>query len=165
VSDAGPAAPAAHSAGARGPASLDALYQEQILDHYRRPHGKGALATPDATATARNPLCGEELTVSVQLDHQAADVRVADVRFAGQGCSISTASASMMTDLARGRSAAELTALTARLTALLQGDRDAARDETLGPLRAFTGVARVPVRIPCALLAWEALRQALNAAR
>ena len=143
--------------GAATPASIDAVYQDQILDHYRHPHGKGALPHPDATATVRNPFCGEEVTVSVMVDRSGAETRVRDIQFVGDGCSLSQASASMMTDLVRGRTVAEIAALADRFTALLRGDPDAARDDRLGPLRAFAAMSRVPARIPCALLAWEGL--------
>jgi nitrogen fixation protein NifU and related proteins len=145
-----------------GSAALDALYQEQILEHYRHPHGKGTLPAPDATVTMRNPLCGEEATVTVALDRTDKDVRVRDIRFTGDGCSISQASASMMTDLVRGRTVAEITSLTERFTRMLRGDAAASGDETLGPLQAFATLSRVPARIPCALLAWKALGTALR---
>jgi len=144
-----------------GSATLEALYQEQILEHYRRPRGKGTLPAADATATVRNPLCGEEATVSVALDRTGEEVRVRDIRFTGDGCSLSQASASMMTELVRGRTASEIAALTERFTALLHGDPVAAQDEQLGPLRAFLAMSRVPARIPCALLAWSALGTAI----
>ncbi len=146
-------------------AAREALYQELILTHYRRPHGKGRLPHPDGEATARNPLCGEDVTVSVTLDRGAGDnVQLSEIRFTGQGCAISQASASMMTDLAVGRSPGQLSALEGRLRALLHGDPAAATDETLGPLRALSGIARVPARLPCALLPWEALRLAVQQA-
>lgn len=143
---------------------IEALYQEVILDHYRRPHGKGSVDPADAQATVRNPLCGEEVTVSIALDRDAgtAEPRVREVRFLGQGCSISQASASMMTELARGRTPAELAAAASRFSAFLHGERSVAATEGLGPLSAFAGVSRVPVRIPCALLPWRALGQALG---
>jgi nitrogen fixation NifU-like protein len=145
-----------------GSAVLDALYQEQILEHYRHPHGKGSLAAPDATATMRNPLCGEEATVTVALDRSGPEVRVTDVRFTGDGCSISQASASMMTELVRGLTAPEIASLTGRFTQLLHGDAAATHDARLGPLQAFATMSRVPARIPCALLAWKALASAIG---
>jgi nitrogen fixation protein NifU and related proteins len=144
-----------------GSAALDALYQEQILEHYRRPHSKGTLSAADAAATVRNPLCGEEASVTVALDRTGPDIRVRDIRFSGDGCSISQASASMMTDLVRGRTAAEIAALTDRFAASLRGGASAGEDD-LGPLQAFATLSRVPARIPCALLAWKALAAALR---
>jgi nitrogen fixation protein NifU and related proteins len=145
-----------------GSAALDALYQEQILEHYRRPHGKGTLPAADATATVRNPLCGEEATVTVALDRTGPEVRVSDIRFTGDGCSISQASASMMTDMVRGLTAPEIASLTERFTQLLHGDATAKHGANLGPLHAFATMSRVPARIPCALLAWKALAQAIG---
>ena len=141
------------------PAALGALYQELILDHYRRPRNKGELADADAHAALKNPLCGDEIEVQLSLDGD----RVREIRFAGRGCSISQASASMMTQLARGRTAAELAVLTDRFAALLRGDATAAADEALGDLRALSGVSRFPSRHRCATLAWDAMRRALAA--
>jgi nitrogen fixation NifU-like protein len=134
-------------------APLEALYQELILDHYRRPRHKGVLDAPDISATATNPMCGESITVAAMLDGD----QLRDVRFTGQTCAIAQASASMMTDLVRGKTRAEMERLVTRLSEMLRGDSSAARDPTLGDLRALSGVARIPVRIPCALLPWRAL--------
>ncbi len=141
-----------------GGAPLEALYQELILDHYRRPRHKGVLDAPDIAATAMNPLCGESITVAATLDGD----QLHDVRFTGQTCAIAQASASMMTDLVRGRTRAETEVLVARLAEMLRGDSTAARDPALGDLRALSGVARIPVRIPCALLPWRALADAFT---
>jgi len=143
-------------------ATLDALYQEQILEHYRHPRGKGAFPHSDATATVRNPLCGEEVTVAVTLDRTGPDARVRDIRFLGDGCSLSQASASMMTDLVPGLSSAEVASLTELFAGLLRGDAGAASDDRLGPLRAFASMSRVPARIPCALLPWKALQETMG---
>jgi nitrogen fixation NifU-like protein len=150
---------AAGKAEARAP--LGALYQEMILDHYRRPRGKGELADASGTASLRNPVCGDEITVQVS---GAAD-RVEDVCFSGRGCSISQASASMMTGLVRGRTRAEVEATVSRVRAMLEGDAVAAGDERLGDLRALAGVARFPARRRCAWMAWDALVRAMAGAR
>jgi len=140
-------------------AQLSAIYQELILDHFRRPRNKGAIEAPGArTARRKNPLCGDEMTLSIAFDD---DGRVSDARFTGHGCSISQASASMLTQAVRGRSRAEVDALVARFRAMMHGDRGAAADESLGELRALSGVARFPSRIPCATLAWSALAELL----
>ncbi len=131
--------------------------QELILDHYRRPRNRGTLEAPDREATRANPLCGESMHVSVELDGD----RVGDIRCEGNGCSISRASASMMTELVRGRSRAEISALAAGLRQVVRGQRTTETNETLGPLVALGIVSRTPGRIPCALLAWEALDEAL----
>lgn len=141
-------------------AQLAAIYQELILDHYRRPRNKGALAAPDAAAERRNPLCGDEIVLELAFD---GDV-VREARFTGRGCSISQASASMLTQAVRGKPRAEVEALLRRFTALVHGDAEAARDASLGELRALQGVARFPARIRCATLAWSALDEALRGA-
>jgi nitrogen fixation protein NifU and related proteins len=142
-----------------GPASaqLSGLYQELILDHYRRPRNRGTLESPDETVAMKNPICGDEITLTLRLDGD----RVLDARFAGTGCSISQASASMMTQLVKGKTLDEVEVVKARLIAMLKGDAEAAADERLGDLRALSGVARLPVRVKCAILAWSALERAL----
>ena len=140
-------------------ASVTALYQELILDHYRRPRNKGPLADADVHVARKNPLCGDEIDVQLRFDGD----RVAEAKFGGRGCSISQASASMMTELVRGKPAAEAQALADRFTELLRGSADAAADARLGDARALSGVARLPVRVPCAAMAWKALEEGLRA--
>ena len=142
----------------RSSAEVEALFQETILDHYRRPRNKGRLDAAAAEGGARNPLCGDELTVTLTLD----DGRVTDARFTGVGCSISQASASMMTQLVRGRTLDEVAALRRRFAQLLAGDAAAADDPALGDARALAGVARFPTRHKCAAMGWEALGEALK---
>lgn len=137
---------------------LSALYQELILDHYRRPRNKGALEGATHTVSLTNPLCGDEIDLHLRVDGD----QITAARFVGRGCSISQASASMMTQLVTGRSVAQALALAGRMSAMLQGDADAARDKTLGELRALAGVAKFPVRIKCALLPWNALTDAVK---
>jgi nitrogen fixation protein NifU and related proteins len=144
-----------------GSAAVEALYQELILDHYRRPRHKGVLEPPAVSATVANPVCGETMTVAATVEGG----RVREAMFTGQSCAISQASASMMTDLVRGKTSAEVSALLARLAELLRGNADAARDPALGDLRALAGVARIPIRIPCALLSWRGLMDALRTDR
>jgi nitrogen fixation NifU-like protein len=150
------------------------LYQELILDHYRRPRNRGRiLGGPQEpgevrTAELANPLCGDEVALTVLL----SDGRVADCRFEGVGCAISMASASMLTERVKGLAAAEAVDLAAKVRALARGEGGgddggepdgAAAPERLGPLAALAGVARFPVRVRCALLAWDALERALYA--
>lgn len=136
---------------------LASLFQELILDHYKRPRNKGELENADATVHMRNPSCGDE----VRLQLRIRDGIIDDARFVGEGCSISQASISMMTQLVKGRNVAEALALAARFTAMMHGDADAGRDKTLGDLRSLAGVAKFPVRVKCALLGWNALEEAL----
>ena len=140
------------------PAALGALYQELILDHYRRPRNKGELADADAHVALKNPLCGDEIEVRLRRDGDT----VTDVKFTGRGCSISQSSASMMTELVRGKTVPEAQALLRRVAELLGGNADAATDPTLGDLRALSGVARFPMRVKCAALAWRALEESLR---
>jgi nitrogen fixation protein NifU and related proteins len=140
---------------------LRELYQEVILDHSKKPRNFGPL--PDATrqADGYNPLCGDRATVFVRLD---GDV-VADVRFQGAGCSISTASASMMTEAVKGKSRTEAEALFERFHGLVTRDAAAAQqdiDPALGKLAVFSGVWEFPVRVKCASLAWHTLKAALD---
>ena len=153
--------PGAVPGAARDTARLAALYQELILDHYRRPRNKGVLERADARVAVKNPLCGDEIDLQLRFDRG----RVAEVRFAGRGCSISQSSASMMTELVRGKGAAEVHALVRRFAEMLHGSEEAAADERLGELRALSGVAKFPMRVKCALLPWKALEEALPASR
>jgi len=139
-------------------AELSALYQEMILDHYRRPRNKGVLENADASVEMKNPLCGDEIELQVAF----AGDGVTDLRFSGRGCSISQASASMMTQLVKGKSRVEIDSIRNRFRDLMLGTASA-DDKELGSLRALSGVARFPARVKCALLAWNALESALNA--
>ncbi|CAN5833660.1 SUF system NifU family Fe-S cluster assembly protein [soil metagenome] len=135
---------------------LESLYQQVIIQHYRHPHNRGVLEAPDAEVHLHNPTCGDEITLQLQV----RDGNIADVRFSGHGCSISQASASMMTRQLKGKPLAEADALAARFTEMMHGNPEAATDRKLGELRALAGVSRFPVRIRCALLAWNALSEA-----
>jgi len=137
-------------------AELSALYQEMILDHYRRPRNKGTLEDADASVEMKNPLCGDEIGLQVTFDGDA----VSDVRFSGRGCSISQASASMMTQLVKGKRKEEIDSIRNQFRDLMLGVSPA-DERSLGSLRALSGVARFPARVKCALLAWNALESAL----
>lgn len=139
-------------------ARLSALYQEVILDHYRRPRNRGTLEEPTGSASLRNPLCGDEVDVQVTVE----DGKVADVKFGGRGCSISQASASMMTELVKGRTPDEVQALGERFAEMIRGSAEAAKDQALGQARALSGVSRFPTRVRCALIAWEAMARAIK---
>ncbi|MFV0306626.1 MAG: Fe-S cluster assembly sulfur transfer protein SufU [Desertimonas sp.] len=143
---------------------LEDLYREIILDHYRTPRNRGELPIPPAQlAQGHNPLCGDEITVYVQLE---GDV-VADVKVGGQGCSISQSSASMMTQAIKGKSIGEVRALVRRFKSMMSiEDESDSGSETepvsLGDLEALQGVVKFPVRIKCATLAWNTLLDALD---
>lgn len=143
---------------------LEDLYREIILDHYKNPRNRGELETPPATvAEGHNPLCGDEITVYVLID----DGRVSEVRTAGQGCSISQSSASMMTQAVKGRTLDEARGVINRFKHMMSiedhhHDDHQAEQVPLGDLEALQGVVKFPVRIKCAVLAWNTLSQALD---
>lgn len=136
-------------------AQINALYQEMILDHYRRPRNKGAIENPDETIVMKNPLCGDEIEVQIRYEGDS----IADIGFSGRGCSISQASASMMTQMIKGKSAEEVEGLRTQFRDMVMGNADA-DEKSLGSLRALSGVAKFPARVKCALLAWNALEEA-----
>lgn len=136
---------------------LQDLYQEILLDHYKRPRNFGPLAASDGDAEGHNPLCGDRVEVHVKLDGD----RLTDVRFEGSGCAISTASASMMTEAVRGKTRQETAALYERFHELVTGAAPA-DDERLGELASLGGVREFPMRVKCATLAWHTLRAALE---
>jgi nitrogen fixation protein NifU and related proteins len=138
---------------------LKELYRDVILDHNRSPRNFGRLEPADAQAAGHNPLCGDKLTVTLRMqgDH------IQDLRFEGQGCAISTASASLMTEAVKGRSRQEIARLYQQVHTLLtapSGEPAAA----LGKLLALAGVAEYPARVKCASLCWHTLNAALERA-
>jgi nitrogen fixation NifU-like protein len=138
---------------------LRELYQEVILDHNRRPRNFGPLESANRRAEGYNPLCGDRITVALQI----RDDRIADVRFEGSGCAISKASASLMTDVVKGRTIAEARDLFDRFQRMVTGAIDLpADDEGLGKLSVLAGVREFPVRVKCASLAWHTLKAAVE---
>jgi nitrogen fixation protein NifU and related proteins len=147
--------------------SVDSLYQEIILDHYKNPHHRGLREPYDAEVHHLNPTCGDEITLRVQLDGtEAAGWRVTDVSYDSEGCSISQASASVMTDLVIGRDLGTATSTYEEFLALMQSKGQLEPDEeVLEDAIAFAGVSKYPARVKCALLAWMAWRDAVGQAR
>jgi nitrogen fixation NifU-like protein len=145
---------------------LEDLYREIILDHYRTPRNRGELPVPPARhAEGHNPLCGDEITVYLDIEGEGDDAVVADIKVSGQGCSISQSSASMMSAAVKGKRVAEVKALVRRFKGMMSIDTDAADDADevpLGDLEALQGVVKFPVRIKCATLAWNTLVEALQ---
>jgi nitrogen fixation NifU-like protein len=135
---------------------LTDLYREVILDHNRHPRNYGRLEPHDGEAKGHNPLCGDRLVLTLR----RADGRIADLRFEGNGCAISIASASLMTEAVKGRTREEVDALFARVHALLT-QQDASADG-LGKLAALSGVREFPARVKCASLCWHTLNAALS---
>lgn len=140
-------------------AQVEALYQERILEHYRKPRNMGPLEGATSSAKQSNPLCGDVVEVSVVL---AGDV-VSRAGFTGEGCSIMRATASMMTELALGKTLRELRELSRCFSRVIVGSGDTADATALGDLSALSAIQRVPARARCAMLPWEALEAALGA--
>jgi len=138
---------------------LNDLYRDVILDHNRRPRNFGGLESADASVEGFNPMCGDHLTLRLKLN----DGTISDIRFEGQGCAISTASASLMTEAVKGKSREEALTLFERVHQLLTDDAAPAADE-LGKLAALSGVREYPARVKCASLCWHTLASALKAA-
>jgi nitrogen fixation NifU-like protein len=137
---------------------MDELYQEIILDHYKRPHGRGLREPYDAQAHHVNPTCGDEVTLRVRL----AGNTLAEVSYEGMGCSISQASASILHELINGVTVTDTLAKHQAFAALMAGRGQVEPDEAvLGDGIAFAGVAKYPARVKCALLPWMALKDAL----
>jgi len=137
---------------------LKDLYRDVILDHNRQPRNFGRVEAANRHAEGANPLCGDHLNLTLRLEGE----RIADIRFEGHGCAISTASASLMTEAVKGRERAEAQALYARVHALLTRE-DAPADAGLGKLAALSGVREFPARVKCASLCWHTLNAALAA--
>lgn len=150
---------------------LEDLYREIILDHYRNPRNRGELDTPPAVrAEGFNPLCGDEVIVYVRLTNGVID----DIKFGGQGCSISQASSSMMSAIVKGRTTEELHRLNRAFKSMMSIEPDpddpapvngSGADIKLGDLEALKGVVKFPVRIKCATLSWHTLIQAVEEAQ
>ena len=138
-------------------AGLRDLYQEVIFDHYRSPRNRGPLPGASHDAEGHNPLCGDNVKVHVRVE----DGIVRDVSFEGEGCAISTASASLMTEALKGRRLDEIPPLVEQFHAMVTGS-GAAAHPSLGKLDVLAGVREFPARVKCATLAWHTLRAALD---
>nr|ART38559.1 G89 [uncultured bacterium] len=139
--------------------SLRDLYQELIVDHNKNPRNYGVLVDANRQAHGYNPLCGDKITVYLHVDGD----RIADVRFEGAGCAISTASASLMTQAVKGKTVAEAQAMFQNFHAMVTGEDQ--REETadkLGKLAVLAGVREFPSRVKCATLAWHTLHNATH---
>jgi nitrogen fixation NifU-like protein len=137
--------------------ALDDIYKEVILDHYKHPRNKRELPGAELSSTQNNPLCGDEITVFV---HEDGDT-IAEVAFQGAGCSISQSSASMMTEAVTGTNVDKARALAAEFRGMMAGEVEPDEDG-FGDLVALKGVVKYPIRIKCAVLAWDVLQEALD---
>jgi nitrogen fixation protein NifU and related proteins len=138
--------------------NLDALYQEVILDHNRKPRNFREMEHADRMVQGRNPLCGDEITLWLKLEGD----KVADVSFKGSGCAVSKSSASLMTSTVKGKTIAETRELFTRFHDMITGKLPESERSTMGSLAALGGVSRFPIRVKCASLAWHALKSALE---
>ena len=138
---------------------LNDLYRDVILDHNRQPRNFGGLEAADTSVEGFNPMCGDHLTLRLKLN----DDTISDIRFEGQGCAISTASASLMTEAVKGKSRDEALDLFDRVHQLLTDDAAPPAD-ALGKLAALSGVREYPARVKCASLCWHTLASALKSA-
>jgi nitrogen fixation NifU-like protein len=139
--------------------ALEDLYKEVILDHYKNPRNKRPMPDAELSCSRNNPLCGDEILVSAHVE----DGHVADVAFQGQGCSISQSSASMLTEAVKGKSVNDAEKLAADFRGMMAGEVEPDEDE-FGDLVALKGVVKYPIRIKCAVLAWDVLQEALSGA-
>ena len=138
---------------------LSELYQQVILDHNKKPRNFRKLETANHSAEGFNPLCGDQLTIYLNLE----DDRVTDVGFEGSGCAISKASASMMTQAVKGKSKEQAETLFKEFHSMVTGELDEENEEnTLGNLKIFAGVREFPVRVKCATLPWHTMHAALH---
>jgi len=138
--------------------TLNSLYQQLILEHYRNPRNRAELPEHTVEVHMHNPVCGDEIRLQLRIDGD----RIAEAKFVGQGCSISQAAVSMMTVKLDGATLAEAEDLVDKFVRLMHGDEAVVRDRDLGDLRALQGVSKFPVRIKCALLGFDALQEALE---
>ena len=137
--------------------SLDELYKEVILDHYKSPRNKRPLSDATVSLKKNNPLCGDEITIHARVE----DGKVTEVSFEGQGCSISQASASMLTESIAGKTTDDANALATEFRSMMEGKAEPDEEE-FGDLMALHGVVKYPVRIKCAILGWDVLQEALG---
>jgi nitrogen fixation protein NifU and related proteins len=136
------------------------LYQQVILDHSKNPRNRGEIPPPCLHAHGDNPSCGDEIDVWLRLSEDGQNID--DLKFTGQGCAISQASASMMTQKIKGKSKAQAAAMREDFRRVVMGDGAPADEDSLGELILLEGVQKFPQRVKCAMLAWRALEQALD---
>jgi len=146
------------SAADKEPLKLDWLYQEIILDHYKRPRNFGTLDNADAVAEEENPYCGDHIVVHIKTDGE----KITDIRFSGKGCAISQASASMMTEKVKGMRLEEALRFAEDFRKMMRGEKPFPPEGELEDLDALRGVREFPVRVKCATLAWELLERSLT---
>lgn len=137
--------------------NLDALYRRVIMDHYKNPRNKGVLEDSSCTVNMNNPTCGDRIQLSLKIE----DGIVVDAKHEGEGCSISMSSASMMTEIIKGKKVEEALELAQIFSDMVQG-KEIDTDYDLGDIEALSGVSKFPARIKCATLAWKAMEKAVK---
>ena len=138
--------------------NLDTLYRQVIMDHYKNPRNKGSLEDGSLVIDMNNPTCGDRIHLTLKVE----DGIVADAKFDGEGCSISMSSASMMTQIIKGKSSEDALKLAGIFSNMIQGKDYDEGDLDLGDIEALQGVSKFPARIKCATLAWKAMEKGLN---
>lgn len=137
--------------------SLDTLYRQVIMDHYKNPRNRGVLEDENVDINMNNPTCGDRVHLTMKVE----DGKIVDAKFEGEGCSISMSSASMMTQAIKGKTVEEALALSKIFSDMMQGkEYDDSAD--LGDIEALQGVSKFPARIKCATLAWKAMEKGLH---
>ncbi|WP_110928587.1 Fe-S cluster assembly sulfur transfer protein SufU [Bacillus massiliglaciei] len=137
--------------------NLDTLYRQVIMDHYKKPRNKGMLEDSSLTIDMNNPTCGDRIRLTMKVE----DDKVTDVKFDGEGCSISMSSASMMTEVIKGKDTETAIKLSHIFSDMIQG-KEYESDMDLGDIEALQGVSKFPARIKCATLAWKAMEKGLQ---
>lgn len=137
--------------------NLDTLYRQVIMDHYKKPRNKGMLEDGSMTIDMNNPTCGDRIRLTMKIE----DSKVSDVKFDGDGCSISMSSASMMTQAIKGKDVDTALAMSETFSLMIQG-KEYDDEMDLGDIEALQGVSKFPARIKCATLAWKAMEKGLK---
>ncbi|RID82757.1 SUF system NifU family Fe-S cluster assembly protein [Peribacillus asahii] len=138
--------------------NLDTLYRQVIMDHYKKPRNKGILEDGSLTVDMNNPTCGDRIRLMMKVEED----KVVDVKFEGEGCSISMSSASMMTEAIKGKDIKTAMKLSHIFSEMIQGKEYDEEDLDLGDIEALQGVSKFPARIKCATLAWKAMEKGLQ---
>ncbi|OEH92289.1 Fe-S cluster assembly sulfur transfer protein SufU [Bacillus solimangrovi] len=138
--------------------NLDQLYRQVIMDHYKNPRNRGTLEDDNVTIDMNNPTCGDRIQLHLKLE----DGKIADVKYDGEGCSISMSSASMMTQAIKGLEVEEALKLSKVFSDMMQDKEYDEEDLDLGDIEALQGVSKFPARIKCATLAWKALEKGVS---
>ncbi|MRH44707.1 SUF system NifU family Fe-S cluster assembly protein [Aquibacillus halophilus] len=138
--------------------NLDTLYRQVIMDHYKNPRNKGALADESLTIDMNNPTCGDRIQIHLQVNNGIVE----DAKFEGEGCSISLSSASMMTQAIKGKPVEEALKMSKIFSNMMLGEETDQEDIDLGDIEALQGVSKFPARIKCATLAWKAMEKGVD---